>query len=338
MNAGLKACSTLVSNPRRGLRSNRGITPMARRIRNWLKDFVRHRPELYFFYHFGRVFKRQQLLFIDYPVTPLPRYGYGKPPHPKLYDLIAKDCAGYKATLEKFLEFKNSLLQIPTQAPSALEPGWVNGWLPPFDLASLYCLVALNHPQLYVEVGSGISTSVARRSLRDQQLRTRVVSIDPQPRVQIDSLCDEMIRQPLEKVDLAIFDRLTPGDILFIDSSHRVFTNSDVTVLFLEVLPRLQPGVLVHLHDIFLPYDYPPEWRDWYYSEQYLLGAMLLGQTSRFRIALPNAFISHDPELSAVLAPLWRDPRFAPSASPDGQPAPVADRSGMGTSFWMRTT
>jgi predicted O-methyltransferase YrrM len=214
----------------------------------------------------------------------------------------------------------------------------VNGWLSPFDLASLYCLVALNHPQLYLEVGSGISTGVARRALRDHQLRSRVVSIDPQPRAQIDSLCDEIIRQPLENVDLAIFDRLAPGDILFIDSSHRAFTNSDVTVVFLDVLPRLQPGVLVHLHDIFLPYDYPPEWRDWYYSEQYLLAAMLLGQTSRFRIALPNAFISHDPESSAVLGPLWRDPRFAPAVATEDQRTPLADRSGLGTSFWMRTT
>lgn len=311
---------------------------MARRIRNWLKDFVRHRPELYFLYHFGRVLKRQQLVFIDYPVEPAARYGYGKPPHPKLYDLIAKDRAGYKATLEKFREFNDLLLNIPMQPASPLEPSWVNKWLSPFDLASLYCLVSLNHPQHYLEVGSGVSTLVARRAVRDHELRTRIISIDPQPRAEIEPLCDTIIRQPLERVELAVFDQLAPGDILFIDSSHRVFTNSDVTVLFLDVLPRLQPGVLVHLHDIFLPYDYPPEWRDRYYSEQYLLAAMLLGQSSRFRIALPNAFVSQDSELSAVLAPLWRDPRFAPAAPPNGQPRQVADRSGLGSSFWMRTT
>ncbi len=311
---------------------------MARRIRDRVKEFVRHRPEFYFLYHFGRVLKRQQLVFIDYPVTPAARYGYGKPPHPKLYDLIAKDRAGYKTTLEKFREFKGPLLKIATHSADTLEPCWVNNWLSPFDLTTLYCLVALNHPRHYIEVGSGTSTQVAARAIRDHQLRTRIVSIDPQPRAEIDSLCERIVRQPLESAELAIFDQLTPGDILFIDSSHRVFTNSDVAVIFLEVLPRLQPGVLVHLHDIFLPYDYPPEWRDRYYSEQYVLAAMLLGQTSRFNIALPNAFISHDPELSAVLAPLWRDPGFAPSISTDGQPAAVADRSGVGSSFWMRTT
>jgi len=311
---------------------------MARKIRNWLKDFVRHRPELYFLYHFGRVLKRQQLVFIDYQVTPTPRYGYGKPPHSKLYELMAKDRDSYKATLEKFREFEDALLKIPTQSTVPHEPAWVNGWLSPLDVISLYCLVALNHPQHYLEVGSGISTRVTARAVHDQQLRTRIISIDPQPRAEIDPLCSEIIRQPLESVELKVFDQLVPGDILFMDSSHRVFTNSDVTVLFLDVLPRLQPGVLVHLHDIFLPYDYPPEWRDRYYSEQYMLAAMLLGQTSRLRIALPNAFISHDPQLSAVLAPLWHDPRFAPDPPANVQPRQVPDRSGTGSSFWMRTT
>ena len=310
---------------------------MARRIRDWLKDFVRQRPELYFLYHFGRVFKRQQLVFIDYPVTPAARYGYGKPPHPQLSELIAKDCAGYKATLEKFWDFRDGLLRIPVQPSIPTEPAWVNKWLSPFDLASLYCLVALNHPTRYLEVGSGISTCVARRAVRDHELRTRIISIDPQPRAEIDSLCNSVIRQPLESVDLAVFDQLAPGDILFIDSSHRVFTNSDVTVVFLDILPRLAPGVLVHLHDIFLPYDYPPEWRDRYYSEQYMLAAMLLGQTSRFRIALPNAFISHDPDLGAVLAPLWEDAHFA-CQSPANGPQKAPDRSGLGSSFWLRTT
>ena len=310
---------------------------MTRRIRDRLKDFVRHRPELYFLYHFGRVLKRQQLLFIDFPVTPAARYGYGKPPHPALYDLIAKDRAGYQATLEKFLEFTDSLVKIPAQPAASSEPAWVNGWLSPFDLASLYCLVALNHPQHYMEVGSGVSTRVARRAIREHQLRTRITSIDPRPREEIDSLCDQVIRRPLESVEPSAFDQLIPGDMLFIDSSHRAFTNSDVTVVFLELLPRLQPGVLVHLHDIFLPYDYPPEWRDRYYSEQYLLAAMLLGQCSRFRISLPNSFISQDPELSAVLAPLWRDPRFAFNAIHNGKVARVPYRNTLGASFWMRT-
>ncbi len=77
-------------------------------------------------------------------------------------------------------------------------------------------------------------------------------------------------------MDLALFRELQAGDVLFIDSSHRCFMNSDVTVLFLEVLPNLPPGVLVQVHDIFIPYDYPREWVERYYAEQYLLSCYLL--------------------------------------------------------------
>ena len=96
----------------------------------------------------------------------------------------------------------------------------------------------------------------------------------------MDAVCDTVIRQPLETLDTAgIIENLQAGDILFVDGSHRCFTNSDVTVVFLEILPRLQPGVLVHFHDILLPYDYPPAWSRRYYSEQYLLACWLLGST-----------------------------------------------------------
>jgi hypothetical protein len=94
---------------------------------------------------------------------------------------------------------------------------------------------------------------------------------------EIDRLCDSVIRRPLEELDLSIFDDLEPGDFLFIDSSHRTFSNSDVTVVFMDVLPRLRTGVIVHFHDIFWPYDYLPEWANQYYSEQYLLHSYLLG-------------------------------------------------------------
>ena len=115
------------------------------------------------------------------------------------------------------------------------------------------------------------------------------------------------------------------GDILFYDGSHRAFENSDVTVFFLEVLPQLPAGVLVHVHDICLPYDYPPGWEGRWYSEQYLLAAWLLGGGARVRVVLPNAFVSHDPELSRLLDPLWSRPSLA-----------VVERHG--SSFWLETT
>jgi hypothetical protein len=103
-----------------------------------------------------------------------------------------------------------------------------------------------------------------------------------------------------------------------------VFMNSDVAVLFLEILPRLKPGVWVELHDILLPYDYPPEWTGRYYSEQYMLAAYLLGGGKGVHIALPNAYISQDPDLRTVLDPLWNLPGFE-----------EVERHG--GSFWMVT-
>jgi hypothetical protein len=86
--------------------------------------------------------------------------------------------------------------------------------------------------------------------------------------------------------------------------------NSDVTVVFLDIVPRLRPGVLVHFHDVFLPYDYPPRWGKRYYSEQYVLAARLLARELGVEVLLPNAFISRDPELSRVLDPLWEHPNM----------------------------
>jgi hypothetical protein len=200
----------------------------------------------------------------------------------------------------------------------------VNGWLPGLDSAALYTFLARTDPALYLEVGSGNSTKFARRAIEDHGLRTRLVSIDPQPRAEIDALCDEVVRSPAEEVDLTVYDRLGAGDVLFVDNSHRCLQNSDATVMFLEVLPRLQPGVLVEFHDIVLPEDYPPEWLDRFYSEQYLLAAYLLAGGDRLSVELPNHFVSTDAELAAILAPLWDDPALA-----------GVERHG--GSFWIRT-
>jgi hypothetical protein len=120
-----------------------------------------------------------------------------------------------------------------------------------------------------------------RRSIDDHGLGTRLVSIDPHPRAETEALCNEVVRQPLEDTDLSIFAALGPDDICFIDNSHLAFQNSVVTVFMLEVLPSLRPGVLVGIHDIMLPGDYPEAWRERFYNGQYLLAAFLLGRARR---------------------------------------------------------
>jgi hypothetical protein len=178
-------------------------------------------------------------------------------------------------------------------------------------------------PATVFEIGSGESTKFCRQAIRDYGLPTRIVSVDPQPRAEIDVLSNSVIRRLVETVDPAEFDRLNSGDVLFIDSSHRVFMNSDVTMLWLDVLPRLKSGVVVHIHDVFLPYDYPPTWSRRFYSEQYLLATYLLADPSAFELIMATAFVTRDPELSALLTPLWRE-------------VPVPPESRVGWSFWFR--
>ncbi len=119
-----------------------------------------------------------------------------------------------------------------------------------------------------------------------------MISIDPEPRAEIDSLADECVRRPVEDVDLAIFDQLQTGDMLFIDSSHQVQLGNDCAFLYTVVLPRLVSGMFLHVHDIFLPFDYPSDFvadaREW--NEQYLVHVMLL-LGNAFDITWPGYFL-----------------------------------------------
>ncbi|HZM12183.1 MAG TPA: class I SAM-dependent methyltransferase [Candidatus Limnocylindrales bacterium] len=290
-----------------------------------LRRLSERNPFLSVLYNLPRLAKGYQPIYLDYPVNPVPRYGYGKPLHPELSGILASGSADYVRLLTDFLKFESNLLAIPVRQPkTSEEPCWVNKWLGGLDTFALYGFVAACNPAVYIEVGSGFSTKVVRRAIRDLSLSTRLVSIDPSPRAEIDRLCDEVIRQPLEDCDLSVFDCLGPGDIFFMDGSHRSFMNSDVTVFFLEILPRFKPEVFVHIHDIYLPFDYPPDRAYWYYSEQYLLAASLLAGHQGYDIVLPNNYISNTPEASSVLEPLWASPQ-------------LVGVSGNGSSFWLKT-
>jgi hypothetical protein len=265
-------------------------------------------------------------IYLDFPIDSEPRYGWGKPPHPQIQAILEAGRARYAAQLERILACSKDLLSIPRE-PSAdgLKPFWNNHSLPALDGAALYGLMLEARPSRYMEVGIGNSTRFARYAITRHSLPTRVTAIDPYADPIVHPLCDKIIETPLEKVGLELFEELEAGDILFIDNSHRVFMNSDATVVFMDILPRLKPGVLVQIHDIAWPADYPPHWVGRYYSEQYLLGAYLLAGTDRFEVLLPCAFVSFDDELKAIMSPLWADPRF------DGVQT-------HGASFWLRMT
>lgn len=249
---------------------------------------------------------------MEYKVDLKPRYGHGNPPHEKLYELINANRAAYQDLLLAFLENKEALHRIKKCADNtdSNAPCWNNGFLPGLDIVALYSLIKHFKPERYIEVGSGNSTKVAYKSIQENQLDTEIISIDPYPRAEIDTLSNTIVRQPFEHVNLDTIKNLKANDILFIDNSHRVLPNSDATAVFLDVLPYLKPGVVVHIHDIYLPYDYPQFMCDRFYSEQYMLAAFVLANPQRYQVLLPNYFISEDKELATLIAPIWQHPNL----------------------------
>lgn len=266
-----------------------------------------------------------QKLFLDYPVDFRPRYGHGLPPHPELYEQINRNRATYEDLLRKALTHAPAFAEIASKPdPDHPErPSWVNGFFPGLDTIALFTLMAEFKPARYVEVGSGNSTRVAHFAKTKQGLSTQITSIDPAPRAEMDALANKLLRMPFEQTDFAEVLHLERNDVLFIDNAHRMLPNSDATVFFLEILPRLKPGVLVHVHDVYLPYDYPQFMCDRFYSEQYGLAIALQANPKRYVPLLPNYFISEDAHLAAMLEPVWK-------VGNAGQ----AERHG--GSFWMQ--
>lgn len=162
--------------------------------------------------------------------------------------------------VQKLISFRENYDKIPLDFVSNSSPHWMNVMIPPLDAISIYGFLAIHNPRYYVEVGSGNTTLFAAQSIRDNNLRTKIISIDPFPRREIDDICEKIYRIPLEEMNLDFFAELSNEDILLVDNSHRSFPNSDVTVFFTEILPKLPSGILYTIHDIFLPFDYPEQW------------------------------------------------------------------------------
>jgi hypothetical protein len=255
-----------------------------------------------------------QSIHLEYKVTPKPRYGHGKPAHTLLLDLINRNRPLYKDLLESFLKYTEKIHEIKDSRKETDEnnPSWNNGFLPGLDIVSIYGIIAKYKPSRYIEIGSGNSTKVARKSIKENNLNTEIISIDPFPRANIDHLADKVIRKPFENLsdNKFIIESLNENDILFIDNSHRVFPNSDAMICFLELLPFLKKGVIVHIHDIYLPYDYPQFMCDRFYNEQYMLAAFILANPDKFKTILPNYFISEDAELAKIISPIWKHPNL----------------------------
>jgi hypothetical protein len=206
---------------------------------------------------------------------------------------------GQLALLEKF-SFQEELSALPWSRATELDYYYDNPNFGPGDAEYLYSLVRLMRPSVILEVGSGMSTLLAAKAIavgrvEESGYRCRQICIEPYEMPWLEKLPGvEVIRQRMEDLSPELFLQLKKGDILFIDSSHVVRPQGDVVCAYLQILPQLASGVLVHIHDIFTPQDYPEEWlidqmRLW--NEQYLVEAFLT-HNSAFRVIGAVNFLS----------------------------------------------
>jgi SAM-dependent methyltransferase/predicted O-methyltransferase YrrM len=201
----------------------------------------------------------------------------------------------------------------------------LNDQYPPLDAWVLAGLVEHLRPRTMIEIGSGYSSLVTARVNRERLNDTmRFVCVEPYPRpFLVDGVpgISELRVEPVQSTPLETFDALGDGDILFIDTSHTVKTGGDVVWIFHEILPRLAVGVYVHIHDVFLPGDYPEPWvnEGWGWNESYLVRSFL-SYNGSFEVVWGSQYMTqlHPEVLSAIFPELHR----------------YADRAG--ASLWLR--
>lgn len=188
------------------------------------------------------------------------------------------------------------------------------------DGATWHALLRHVRPRRVVELGSGVSTLIGAAALERNAADGAPAELrvfDPYPRAPTEAGIGHgrLERIPAERVPLEVFDELAAGDVLFVDTTHVVTTGGDVVRIFLEILPRLAPGVLVHVHDVLLPYDYHRMWFEngWYWNEQYLVQALLQGNPE-WELVLPNHHLHRDHEDAVRAAVAAYDPAKQPSA------------------------
>lgn len=164
------------------------------------------------------------------------------------------------------------------------------------DAFAYWAIIREHRPSRVVEIGSGFSTLLAAQAVIENSFG-RITAIDPYPRefIRRNDLGIDLVTEPAEDTDPELLLSLRRGDIVFVDSTHVVRQGGDVNWFFLSVLPRLNPGVLVHVHDVYLPFDYPVELmqlRNVYWTEQYLLQSYLTHNV-RSKVLFGSRFAAH---------------------------------------------
>jgi hypothetical protein len=234
-----------------------------------------------------------------------PLWGWGLPRHAGLEAMFQARSDAFRAALDIIDRYGPDLATIDRGHREDLEPCWTNPMFAGLDGASLYSFLRDRRPRRYVEIGSGYSTKFAARAKADGRLETEIVSIDPAPRADIDKICDQLVRAPLEETDQQPLRTLQSGDMVLLDGSHRLLMGNHLALFFVELLPSFPSGVLVGVHDIYLPDDYAPAHVDTYWNEQYLLAITLLAGTARYKVTLPCHYVGSTSPLQEELDSRW---------------------------------
>jgi len=213
-----------------------------------------------------------------------------------------------------------------------------DGGYGPIEAEFLFGFIRSHRPARVVQIGCGVSTAVIEAAAADAGYHPAILCVDPFP---TDFLLGRqaaggitLVAEPAQEVDIKVLTDLKSGDLLFIDSTHAVRPGGEVNRIVLEVLPRLAPGVFVHFHDIFFPYDYPRRLLSddlFFHAESTLVHAFLIGNT-RCRIETSLSMLHYE---AREMLKAWFV-RYDPMTNEDGL-------SGLGgkhfpSSLWLRTT
>ncbi|MDH3618646.1 MAG: class I SAM-dependent methyltransferase [Nitrosopumilus sp.] len=201
------------------------------------------------------------------------------------------------ALIEKFSKYANELKSFPHDHTGNESQFYFNNeFFGQMDSIIYYSMIREFNPKRIIEVGSGFSTMIASQA-SSKNSDTLITSIEPYPNSVLTKglpNLEELIKKPVQEVSLEKFKELEKNDILFIDSSHVVHIGSDVNYLFLEVIPELKKGTMIHIHDWFYPFEYPKSWindRKIFWNEMYLVQAFLTGN-SDYDILTSNYYLN----------------------------------------------
>lgn len=222
--------------------------------------------------------------------------------------------------LSKF-NYNLELLEYPVEEVQGQRFYYNNDWYEGGDAEILYSMIRHFKPKRIIEIGCGKSTlviqnAVKRNTSEDDSYLCEHICIEPFEQPWLEELTSKIIRKKVEEIDVDFFRQLDRHDILFIDSSHMIRPQGDVLFEYLEILPILNPGVIVHIHDIFTPKDYPSEWiyKHLLWNEQYLLEAFLSLNPHYRIISALNYLATKYPEHFKAKCPVYAEHPRTPKA------------------------